>query len=139
MMTSTIILENYLVLVSARILETKFQIKISECIDFNNFKFSKRKIKWLNDIFYLNRNINNFYREFEKFSFSSQLYLISFLFVLALTCILIGSITIIESSYVLYSDPVLLVIVMAVLLTGIILSFVLSFIVIKLRIYENKQ
>jgi hypothetical protein len=93
----------------------------------------------MNDEFSHSKNINYFYREYEKFAFSSQLYFIISLLGYSTFLINVSLIIIIESSYLFGNDPAVLVMLIVVIIVGDVLSIVFSFAAVKLKLYEKKE
>lgn len=117
----------------------KYNFRIEEVIRFNHFKFKRRRFKWMNDQFSQSSNIHFFYREYQKFSFSSQLYFVISLLGYGIFLIYIGLVIIIQSGYSFGYDPALLMIGITVIVCGDIMSFGVSVLVAtKLKLYEKK-
>ena len=132
------IIDQVIVLMNIRIFDSYFKIPISKVLEFNNFKFNRFKVRFVSDKFNQNSCIDEYYREFEKFSFCSQLYILTYLHSFSMLIIVIGLKIILQSKYVVYSDPVLLVVLSSVWVCGQMLLFLLSFIVLKFKFYEKK-
>jgi hypothetical protein len=114
-------------------------VRVEEVIKFSRFRFRRRKFRWMNDEFSLSRNIHFFYREYDKFAFSSQLYFVVSLLGFSGFLLYLGLLIVLESSYMLGNDPVVLIVLIAVVLAGDVLSFVVSYAALKLRLYEKRE
>ena len=64
---------------------------VKKCIEFSHHNFRSRNQKWVSDIFEHNRCVQDFYRELDKFCFSSQMYHLIFLVVYAIFAIFFGA------------------------------------------------
>lgn len=126
-------------LVQVRFYDCKMGLCIKKCIEFSLHNFRNRKIKWVNDIFWQNRCVQDFYKEFDKFCFSSQMYLLIFLNVNALFAVAFGIKIILEFNYIAYDDPALVIIFCVIWIVGYVCSTVLSFICMKLKVYHLKE
>jgi|688.fasta_scaffold402945_1 hypothetical protein len=49
-------------ILTIKFFETKFNLEILKCLEFNQFKFKKRKVKWVNDSFVQNKSVQYFYK-----------------------------------------------------------------------------
>jgi len=127
------------VFASIWIYEVKLGLEIWKCFDFNKFKFSRRKIKWVSDSFGQSRCIQHFYREFEKFCFSSQLYFMMFLICFSLLTLMMGMKILLESNdFISLSDPGTLFIAFLIWTSGDILTIFTNLVADRLKFYEVK-
>ncbi len=97
------------------------------------------KFRWMNDVFAHNKDIREEYREYEKFAFSSQLYFIITLIAIGMQVSLLGVINMVTVSYLPFNDPVTIPLFAMVWVIIEILSVAVSFLAVKLKLYEKKQ
>ena len=92
-------------------------------------------MKWVNDIFRQNPSIKDYLQEFEKFHFSSQLFIVVFCMAFAAVNIIVGLKIIVQNTYVGFTDPGMGFIFIVVWVVGDIMSLMLSYIALKFKFY----
>ena len=99
----------------------------------------REKFKWMNDVFAQSKDIREEFRLFEKFAFSSQLYFLMSLVALGIMIMLMGLLTMLTIRYLPFYDPLTLLLFFMLWVMVAVLSTVVSFAAVKLKLYERKQ
>lgn len=138
-LVSCIPAEVYCVLVTVNFLKKNYGLRIFETIKFNHFKFMREKLKWMNDVSAQSKDIREEFRVYEKFAFSSQLYFVISQVVIGMHLMLLGIVTMLNLRYLPFYDPVTFIVLFIVWVIVQILSTVVSFAAVKLKLYERKE
>ena len=129
----------YTIFIAVDYLKKFHGLRIEEAIRFNHFKFMREKFKWMNDVFAQSKDIREEFRLYEKFAFSSQLYFLVSLIALGIMIMLMGMLTMLTVRYLPFYDPLTLLLFCMLWVTVAVLSTVVSFAAVKLKLYERKQ
>lgn len=132
------LIDYVLVCFVVKVFDWGFALPVSRVLEFNQFKFNSRKSKFLNDNFSHNQCIGEFFREIENFCFSSQFYLLIGMITFSILTIFLGLKIVIETNFVAFRDPAFIILCLIVWICGQVLSLMLSFLVIKFKVYNPK-